>query len=141
VKNAGRSPQLDALAFYVATGVGTPRSPLATEPAARRSASRSSAGRQPVRRGQLRVVPRRRRLGVGTLQPAAGDADGVARPGRRRPVRRAARRGDVHRDRAQRAEGQRHHRGRRAGLQPAVAAGAFALAPYLHNGSARRSRT
>ena len=33
VKNAGRSPQLDALAFYVATGVGTPRSPLAAEPA------------------------------------------------------------------------------------------------------------
>jgi cytochrome c peroxidase len=33
VKNAGRSPQLDALAFYVATGVGTPRAPLAAEPA------------------------------------------------------------------------------------------------------------
>jgi YVTN family beta-propeller protein len=32
VKNAGRSAQLDALAFYVATGIGTPRSPLAVEP-------------------------------------------------------------------------------------------------------------
>jgi cytochrome c peroxidase len=32
VVNAGRSPQLDALAFYVATGIQSPRSPLASEP-------------------------------------------------------------------------------------------------------------
>ena len=33
VKNAERSPQLDALAFYVATGIRTPAAPLASEPA------------------------------------------------------------------------------------------------------------
>ena len=45
VTNAGRSPQLDALAFYVATGVKTPSSPLAAEPA-------TSAAGQQIQRGR-----------------------------------------------------------------------------------------
>ena len=45
VVNAGRSPQLDALAFYVATGVKTPQSPLASEPAT------TSLGQQ-IKRGR-----------------------------------------------------------------------------------------
>lgn len=46
VKNAGRSPQLDALAFYVATGIGTPRSPLAAEPAGTALGLQVQRGRQ-----------------------------------------------------------------------------------------------
>ncbi|HEX6704203.1 MAG TPA: beta-propeller fold lactonase family protein [Albitalea sp.] len=46
VKNAGRSAQLDALAFYVATGIGTPRSPLAAEPAGTALGLKIGRGRQ-----------------------------------------------------------------------------------------------
>lgn len=46
VKNGGRSTQLDALAFYVATGISTPVSPLAKEPAGSAIGQQVARGRE-----------------------------------------------------------------------------------------------
>lgn len=44
--NRGRSAQLDALAFYVATGIQQPRSPLSFEPSKSQAAAQVAAGRK-----------------------------------------------------------------------------------------------
>ena len=138
MQNAGRSPQLDALAFYVATGIKTPSSPLASEPAGSTLAQQIQRGRDLFDVGQLRVVPRWRRLGVGAAEPAAGDTDDRAR---RRCARYCRTCCATSAPSTQRTPNQVKQNGTTAagalGFNPPSLLGAFALAPYLHNGSAQ----
>ena len=137
VANAGRSPQLDALAFYVATGVKTPSSPLSTEPAT------SAAGQQIQRGRELFAQANCASCHGGpgwtsgrfNLLPAVLTAtldQGV-------PVTFEVLR-DVGTFNAADANEVKQNGTAGAGalgFNPPSLLGAFALAPYLHNGSAQ----
>jgi YVTN family beta-propeller protein len=136
VKNAGRSAQLDALAFYVATGIGTPRSPLAAEPAA------TALGLQ-IQRG-------REQFGAANCASCHGGPGWASGRFNRLPAvpTIALDQGvpvtlDVLRDVGTffaTAPNELKANGTTAagalGFNPPSLLGTFALAPYLHNGSA-----
>jgi YVTN family beta-propeller protein len=137
VKNGGRSAQLDALAFYVATGIKTPISPLAKEPSttavgqqiargralfaqANCASCHGGAGWASGRINQLPATPTvAQDQGVGVLLDVlrkvgtffATDANQVKQNGT--PAAGAL------------------------GYNPPSLLGAAGLAPYLHNGSAQ----
>ncbi len=137
VQNGGRSPQLDALAFYVATGIKTPTSPLASEPAGSTLAQQIQRGRDLFESGncatchggagwasgRFNLLPATPTIaldaGVPVLQDVlrdvgtfnAADANQVKQNG-------TAAAGAL-------------------GFNPPSLLGAFATAPYLHNGSAQ----
>jgi YVTN family beta-propeller protein len=136
VQNAGRSAQLDALAFYVATGIPTPLSPTAAEPATTPLGQQIARGRQLFAdancaschggagwaSGRLNLLPAQPTLatdeGVQVLQDVLRDV------------------GTFDAD----APNELKQNGAKAagalGFNPPSLLGAFALAPYLHNGSA-----
>ena len=137
VKNAGRSPQLDALAFYVATGIKSPISPLSYE-------ATSTPLYQQIQRGRALFAA----SNCASCHGGAGWASGrfnllPATPtialDQGVPVTK-----DVLRDvgtfnaLATNEVKQNGTAGAGAlGFNPPSLLGAFALAPYLHNGSAQ----
>ena len=137
VTNAGRSPQLDALAFYVATGVKTPSSPLAAEPAT------SAAGQQIQRGRELFTLASCASCHGGTGW-AAGRFNRLpavltATLDQGVPVTVEVLR-DVGTFNAADANEVKQNGTAGAGtlgFNPPSLLGAFGLAPYLHNGSAQ----
>jgi len=137
VQNAGRSPQLDALAFYVATGIKTPSSPLAAVPAGSTLAQQIKRGRDLFAAnncaschggagwasGRLNLLPAAPTIALDAGVPVLKD---VLR--------------DVGTFDAT-AANQVKQNGTAAagalGFNPPSLLGAFALAPYLANGSAQ----
>ena len=137
VANAGRSPQLDALAFYVATGVKTPSSPLAAEPA-------TSATGQQIQRGRELFTL----ASCASCHGGAGWASGrfnllpavpTATLDQGVPVTVEVLR-DVGTFNAADANEVKQNGTAGAGalgFNPPSLLGTFGLAPYLHNGSAQ----
>ena len=137
VTNAGRSPQLDALAFYVATGVKTPSSPLAAEPAT------SAAGQQIQRGRELFTL-----AGCASCHGGTGWAAGrfnrlpavlTATLDQGVPVTVEVLRdvGTFNAADANEVKQNGTAGAGRLGFNPPSLLGAFSLAPYLHNGSAQ----
>jgi YVTN family beta-propeller protein len=137
VANAGRSAQLDALAFYVATGVATPRSPVADTPLTTPLGAQIQRGRDAFAAsncaschggagwasGRFNLLP---------AVPTIVTDQGV-------PVTKDVLR-DVGTFNALAANEVKQNGTPGAGalgFNPPSLLGAFALAPYLHNGSAQ----
>ncbi len=136
VQNAGRSAQLDALAFYVATGISTPNSPTAAEPASTVLGQQIALGRTLFEQancaschggagwasGRLNLLPAQPTLaldqGVQVLKDVLRDVGTF----------------DVT------AANELKQNGTTAagalGFNPPSLLGAFAMGPFLHNGSA-----
>jgi YVTN family beta-propeller protein len=137
VANAGRSAQLDALAFFVATGVKTPSSPLSSEPGT------SATGQQIVRGRELFAL-----ANCASCHGGAGWASGrfnrlpavlTATLDQGVPVTVEVLR-DVGTFNATDANEVKQNGTAGAGalgFNPPSLLGAFSLAPFLHNGSAQ----
>ena len=137
VVNAGRSPQLDALTFYVATGVKTPISPLSSEPTTTSLGQQIVAGRALFQSANC-----------ATCHGGAGWASGrmtrLVAPPRIGTDATVAVLQDILRDVGTfniAALNEIKANGTTAagvlGYNPPSLLGTFALAPYLHNGSAQ----
>ncbi len=137
VKNAGRSFELDALAFYVATGIKTPSSPLAGEPGSTAVGQQIAHGRSlfaeancaSCHGGPGWASGRMNRI-VGTPVLATDAGASVLRD-----ILRNVGTFDVT------AFNELKQNGSTAagalGFNPPSLLGAFAMGPYLHNGSAQ----
>ena len=137
VQNAGRSAQLDALAFYVATEVKSPRSPLASEPATSTLGQQIQRGRDLFgasncaschggdgwASGRLNLLPATPTIaldaGVAVLQDVLRDV------------------GTFDATAANQVKQNGTAAAGALGFNPPSLLGAFALAPYLANGSAQ----
>jgi YVTN family beta-propeller protein len=135
--NAGRSPQLDALAFYVATAVKTPSSPLSAEPAS------SATGQQTQRGRELFAL-----ANCASCHGGAGWASGrfnrlpavlTATLDQGVPVTVEVLRevGTFNAADANEVKQNGTPGAGALGFNPPSLLGAFGLAPYLHNGSAQ----
>ncbi len=137
VKNAERSAQLDALAFYVATGIRTPASPLAGEPAGSALGQQVARGRDLFAAancaschggpgwasGRVNTLPALPTVALDAGVPVLLDvlrSVGTFNAADRNQIKQN---GTV-------AAGA-------LGFNPPSLLGAAALAPYLHNGSAQ----
>jgi YVTN family beta-propeller protein len=141
VNNIGRSAQLDALTFYAAKAIKTPRSPTAAEPAD------TPLGRQ-IARGRTLFQDANCASCHGGAGWASGRLNGVLRDNSGKVVNIGSDAGvavalDVLREVGtfdQNAVNEIKDNGTTAagalGYNPPSLLGAFALAPYLHNGSA-----
>lgn len=136
VDNRGRSPQLDALAFYVATGISQPISPLASEPATTPLGQQIERGRALFAASNCASCHGGAGWASGRLNllgpnPTVALDAGV-------PVLQDVLR-DVGTFDASAANEVKQNGTAAAGalgFNPPSLLGAFALAPYLHNGSA-----
>lgn len=146
-KNSGRSPQLDALAFYFAKGVRPPLSPLASEPAGSPKGQQIAHGRalfeqancaschggpawSSARVGLLGATPKV------TLNPNPGGVQVLEDALRDVGTFFATNANEV-RDNFNPATGLATPAAGSLGYVPPSLTSVFAFAPYLHNGSAQ----
>lgn len=136
VANAGRSAQLDALALYVATGIGTPRSPLAGAAAGSALGQQIARGRQLFQDANCASCHGGPGWASGRIKLLGAAPVIVADAGV--PVLRDILR-DVGTFDATRPNEVKQNGTTAAGAlgyNPPSLLGAFALGPYLHNGAA-----